>query len=205
MRWIRRLLRWLALDHGRLVGVWLRWGQPSSEDFIEHLRRNLKVHHIGRDCHINHDAVFTDPQYVRIGNNVCLSTCTLVGHDAVVSVLNRSKGLKLDRVGKIDIKDDVFVGMHAVILPGVTIGPDAVVAAGAVVNKDVPPGSVVGGVPARVIGTTDELAQRLAASTLELPWAELIARRQGAFDAAMEPELKRRRVAHFFQDRPHGT
>ncbi len=188
-----------------MVGAWLRWGQPSSEDFVEHLRRNLKVHHIGRDCHINHDTIFTDPQYVRIGNNVCLSTCTLVGHDAVVSVLNRSKGLKLDRVGKIDIKDDVFVGMHAVILPGVTIGPDAVVAAGAVVNKDVPPGAVVGGVPARVIGTTDELAQRLAVATRELPWAELIAQREGAFDPAMEPELKRRRVAHFFQDQRHGS
>jgi acetyltransferase-like isoleucine patch superfamily enzyme len=49
------------------------------------------------------------------------------------------------------IGDDVWIGANAVILPGVTIGSHAVIAAGAVVTKDVPSQTVVGGVPARVI------------------------------------------------------
>jgi acetyltransferase-like isoleucine patch superfamily enzyme len=49
------------------------------------------------------------------------------------------------------IGDDVWIGANSVILPGVTIGSGAVVAAGAVVNRDVPPNAIVGGVPAKVI------------------------------------------------------
>ncbi len=54
-------------------------------------------------------------------------------------------------VGDIDIGKEVFIGARAIVLPGVTIGEGAVVAAGAVVTKDVEPWSVVGGNPARFI------------------------------------------------------
>ncbi|MGB9707413.1 MAG: acyltransferase, partial [Microgenomates group bacterium] len=50
------------------------------------------------------------------------------------------------------IEDYVFIGPRAIILPGVKIGKGAVVAAGAVVTKDVPPFAIVGGVPAKIIG-----------------------------------------------------
>lgn len=198
MNWVRLFLAHLALKHGRLVRVWLKFGRPTSEQYIEHLRRNVGVYAIGQDCHINHDAVFTDPAYVRIGNNVCLSTCTLVGHDAVVSVLNRAYGVKLDSVGKIDIKDNVFVGMGAILLPGITVGPDAVIAAGAVVVRDMPAACIVGGVPAKVIGNTRDLVDRLQHSTDKLPWANLIRQREGSFDPQLEPKLKQLRVAHFY-------
>jgi acetyltransferase-like isoleucine patch superfamily enzyme len=52
----------------------------------------------------------------------------------------------------VEIGEDVWIGAHAVVLPGVRIGSGAVVGAGAVVNRDVPPNTIVGGVPARVIG-----------------------------------------------------
>ncbi|KQR52171.1 acetyltransferase [Leifsonia sp. Leaf336] len=55
----------------------------------------------------------------------------------------------------VTIGDRVFIGANAVVNMGVTIGDGAIVGAGAVVNADVPPFTVVGGVPARVLGTVD--------------------------------------------------
>jgi maltose O-acetyltransferase len=52
---------------------------------------------------------------------------------------------------KVTIEDDVWIGQRAIILPGVTVGRSSVIAAGAIVTKDVPPYSIVGGNPARVI------------------------------------------------------
>lgn len=57
---------------------------------------------------------------------------------------------------KVRIKRNAYIGAGAIILPGITIGEYSIVAAGAVVTKDVPPRTVVAGVPARVIGTVDE-------------------------------------------------
>lgn len=165
----------------------------------------MGIFEIGEHCHINQDAIFTDPRYVRIGNNVCLSSCTLVGHDAVVSVLGRAYNVQLDSVGKIDIKDNVFVGIGSILLPGITVGPNAVVAAGAVVNNDVPPGTIVGGVPAKIIGRVDDLVVRLQFLTDQMPWANLIKRRSGAFDPDMETELITQRVAYFYGHSNAGT
>ncbi len=65
--------------------------------------------------------------------------------------------------GDINVGDDVWIGTNAIILSGVNIGRGAVIAAGAVVNKDVPPYSVVGGVPAKVIKYrfSDEIIEEL--------------------------------------------
>ena len=127
-----------------------------------------------------------------------LSDCTLLGHDGSIAVLNKAYGKKLDRVGKVDIKDNVFIGHGAVILPSVTIGPNAIVAAGAIVSKNVAEGTIVAGVPAKEIGKVDDLVQRLDAQTQELPWADLINQREGSFDPELEPLLKAMRVKHFF-------
>ena len=89
---------------------------------------------------------------VTIGNHVNLAqgiTVTALNHN--FSDLNK----RIDEQGistqPVTISDDVWIGANAVILPGVTIGQHAVVAAGAVVTKDVPPYSIVAGVPAKVI------------------------------------------------------
>lgn len=60
----------------------------------------------------------------------------------------------------INIKDNVFIGTGSIILPGVTIGSNVIVAAGAVVSSDVSDGKVVGGVLARVIGEFDDVKKR---------------------------------------------
>lgn len=135
---------------------------------------------------------------MRIGNDVALSACTLLGHDASVRVLNNRYGKKLDSVGYIDIRDNCFVGHGAIVMPRVTIGPDSFVASGAVVTKDVPPGVVVGGNSARIICTIQESLQRVEGRSNSYPWIDLIKQREGAYNPALEPELVRRRVAYFY-------
>jgi serine acetyltransferase len=64
-------------------------------------------------------------------------------------------------VRPIVVEDNVFIGARAIVLPGVVIGSNSVVAAGSVVTKHVPQGVVVAGVPAQVISTTKEYARKL--------------------------------------------
>lgn len=194
-----KLLRHLAFRHGRCVGLWLRLARPGGEEYADFLRARGEVYSIGRDVHINRDVNMTDPAYVRIGNNVVLADCVLVGHDASIAMLNRAYGVKLESVGKIDIRDNVFIGHGAIVMPGVTVGPNAIVAAGAVVTRDVPPGQIVGGVPARPISTVERLLDRLRHQTAELPWAELIRQRNGGWDPDMEPRLVAERVRYFYE------
>ena len=83
-------------------------------------------------------------------------------------------------------------------MPGVTIGPNAVVAAGAIVTKDVMEGDIVGGVPAKPISRVDILVRKLQEKTDKLPWADIIKMRKGAHDAALEPELLAQRIKYFY-------
>jgi maltose O-acetyltransferase len=86
---------------------------------------------------------------IEIGENVLIaahSVITSLTHDKNAPVYAKSS------VGKrVCIGDNVWLGSHCVILPGVTIGKNAIVGAGAVVTRDVAPGDIVGGVPARVL------------------------------------------------------
>jgi len=133
-----------------------------------------------------------------IGNNVQLTNCTILGHDGSIAMLNKAYGVKLDSVNKVEIKDNVFIGHGAIVLPGTKIGPNAIVAAGSVVTKVVHEGTIVAGVPARIIGRVDDLVKKLKKQTEQLPWYELIQQREGSFDPAIEPELKRQRANYFF-------
>ena len=192
------MLTTLAMRYGKAAGLWKRFCSPQGTDYADYLRRHGGLHHVGERVDINFGITITDPSYVSIGNNVILGTCRLVGHDASVTMLNRAYGTKLDAVGKIDIRDNVFIGEGAIVLPGVTIGPDAIVAAGAVVSRDVPPGSIVGGVPAKVIGSVADRVERLKVSTAELPWREIIEARGTDVDADSEARLLDARVRHFY-------
>ncbi|MBK6469244.1 MAG: acyltransferase [Betaproteobacteria bacterium] len=191
------LCRHLALRHGRAVGLWRRLAAPTGVQWAEYLRHHGGLNAMGERCSVQTNVVITDPAYTRLGHNVSLSGCTLFGHDGVVNMLRNAYGGELDRVGRIDIRDNVFIGHQAIVMPGVTIGPDAVVAAGAVVTKDVPPGCVVGGVPAKVIARTRDLHATLAAQTEELPWRALVTGRTDP-RAPASAELHAQRVRHFF-------
>lgn len=199
---IRRLLasylRKQAFEHGRHVALWRKVARPSADEWTAWLRARGGFHSFGENCFILPESVFTDPAYTAIGNNVWIVGAWVSGHDGSVIMLNRAYGKKLDAVGPVIIKDDVFIGRGATILPGVTIGPRAIVGAGAVVSRDVPPNSVVAGNPATFIRTLDEHVERIQARTDGYPWHEIIEKREGGYDPALEPELKRQRIAHFF-------
>ena len=75
------------------------------------------------------------------------SDVTFVNHDVIQKVFNNIDSSKQceKKYGCIEVMDNVFIGCNSTILYGVRIGPNAIVAAGSLVTKDVPPGSIVGG------------------------------------------------------------
>lgn len=106
----------------------------------------------------------SEPYLIEIGDN-CLfsSNINLLTHDGGVKVLNHLNyfdGKKMDKVGKIKIGNNCYVGTGAKIMPGVTIGDNVIVGAGAIVTKDVASNLVVAGVPAKVICTIDDFYQK---------------------------------------------
>ncbi len=119
---------------------------------------------LGSDCRllgIGRDTFGSEPYLVSIGDHVTVTAgVRFITHDGGVWVL-RQKYPEIDVVGRIQLHDNVFVGVGATLLPGIEIGPDAVVAAGAVVSRTVPPGVVAAGVPARPICTLAEYEAKI--------------------------------------------
>ncbi len=198
MRLFKLVLAALAYKYPGLRWLYVRVCKPSSLEYAAYLKAHGGFYAMGELNSINVGALFTDPAYVRIGNNCGLSACTLLGHDGSIRVLNNAYGKKLDSVGKVDIRDNSFIGHGAIIMPRVTIGPNSIVAAGAVVTGDVAPGTVVGGNPARFICTTAAMVERMEKRSSGYPWKELIDRRTSSFDISMEPELVRMRQSTFY-------
>ena len=103
---------------------------------------------IGKNVFINFGCHFQDQGGIYIGDDV------LIGSQTVLATINHGM-LEENRAdnypAQIRIGKKAWIGAHVTILPGVTIGDNAIVAAGAVVTKDVPANAVVGGVPARII------------------------------------------------------
>lgn len=114
--------------------------------------RNAHKGDVGRFVFINAGCAMQDQGGIYIGDKV------LIGHHATIVTLNHGFA-PADRHDLIPspvvIGDNVWLGSNVTILPGVTIGDNAVVAAGAVVTKDVPANTVVAGVPAKFMRTID--------------------------------------------------
>lgn len=116
--------------------------------------RNLTI---GNDVYIGPHALFlcTESQ-IFIGNKVLFGPhVTIIGGDHRITDVGRFIYDVLDKHPEDDqdvhIEDDVWIGTNTTLLKGVTVGRGAVVAAGALVTKDVPPYAIVGGVPAKVL------------------------------------------------------
>jgi acetyltransferase-like isoleucine patch superfamily enzyme len=200
LSWIRGAVRRLAAHDARFERLYRAVCNPDGTDYADLLRERGDFYAVGQHCFIDRQAVIPrgDRSYIRLGNNVRMAKCTLLGHDGSVNMINRAYGLSLDNVGKIDIRDNVYIGHGATILPNVTIGPNAIVCAGSVVRSDVHEGEVVAGVPARPVGRVDVSVQILSARNQRFPWRHLIVARKSEYDPRLEPELVRMRVEHFY-------
>jgi acetyltransferase-like isoleucine patch superfamily enzyme len=195
---LRKLLHWLASRNPLFERAHRRFGKPDGRAWAEMLRKRGDFYSMGEYCSIDPHCVIEDRHLIRIGNNVRIATCYMCGHDGAVNMINRAFGLRLDNVGKIDIRDNVFIGFGAIILPDVKIGPNAIVCAGSVVRSDVGEGDVVAGVPAKRVGRLEMSVAILKAKNAKFPWRHLIEQRASEYDAALEPELRRMRVKYFF-------
>jgi acetyltransferase-like isoleucine patch superfamily enzyme len=202
-RLAQRAVRHWALNHGKYGDTYRRFCNPDGAEFAQYLKRYGGFISIGADCFVSPRARITDPGLVRIGNNVRISDCTIFGHDGSVNMVNRAYGLRLDSVGPVDIKDNVFLAHGCIIQPRVVIGPNAIVGAGSVVVRDVPPGTIVSGVPARPVGTLDMAVSILKAKNAKYPWRELIEGRVSTYDPELEPTLLRMRQSWFFPEISH--
>jgi maltose O-acetyltransferase len=106
--------------------------------------------YLGKQFYANHGCVILDAASVTIGDDVMLAPGVLISTAThPLEPKKRNKGI--ESAHAITIGNSVWIGMGAKILPGVTIGDNAVIAAGAVVNKSVAANTVVAGVPARLI------------------------------------------------------
>lgn len=105
---------------------------------------------IGKNVFINFDCTFLDLGGITIEDGVLLAPkVNLLSEGHPSSPENRHTLT----VGHIHIKKNAWIGANATILPGITVGENAVVAAGAIVSKDVPDNAIVGGIPAKIIKT----------------------------------------------------
>ncbi|MEY8330076.1 DapH/DapD/GlmU-related protein [Lachnospiraceae bacterium 48-33] len=130
---------------GKQVDDTFRLFPPFYTDF----GKNIKI---GKNVFINSGCHFQDQGGITIGNDV------LIGHNVVLATINHDLAPSQNRknhYAPVTISNNVWIGSNATILPGVTIGEWAVVAAGAVVTKNVEPYTVVGGNPAKLIKTVE--------------------------------------------------
>lgn len=119
----------------------------SPEDYYRSL--GLKI---GEGCRIFTNRFGQEPWLISIGDNVTITSgVSIITHDGSTWLCRDEKGRRY-LFKPVRIGNNVFIGMNSTILPGVVIEDDVIIAAGSVIVKSVPKGSIVGGNPARIIG-----------------------------------------------------
>ena len=148
----------------RVSGKFRRFTRISSTALI----LNKNQFDIGDNCWIWHHSIIDSSNGVKIGEGVQIGAWVgIFSHSSHVAIRLHGRHYievdKNERVGyvrgAVEIGDYSFIGASAIIFPGVKIGRGCVIAAGAVVNKDIPDFSIASGNPAKIIGKTSDLDQ----------------------------------------------
>ncbi|MCM1313055.1 MAG: sugar O-acetyltransferase [Bacteroides sp.] len=130
---------------GKLTGTTVHPSVRVMTPFQADFGKNI---HFGENIFVNAGCKFQDHGGIFIGDNA------LIGHNCVMATINHDTrpSHRADNIpAPIHVGRNVWIGANVTILGGVTIGDNAIVAAGAVVTKDVPPNTIAGGVPAKFI------------------------------------------------------
>lgn len=156
----------------KLVNIFLRGFNKLSFKYTNKFyRRHLK--HIGKNTLFTHRVEFINPYNITIGDNSYINGGMIVaGRNSSINIGNnclisynvhirttshnhQRKDMLIREQGEfeadINIKDNVWIGFGVQILPGVSIGENSIIGAGAVVTKSLPPNGIYGGIPAKLI------------------------------------------------------
>lgn len=113
---------------------------------------------IGENNLIGYNHWSSEPYLITVGNNCQLTDCKIFTHGGGGAI--RASHPDFDAFGKVVIGNYVYIGTGALIMPGVTIGDNSLIAAGSVVTKSIPAGSVAAGNPARVLCSVEDYYER---------------------------------------------
>jgi maltose O-acetyltransferase len=182
-----KLLNYISYVGNKFLNYLVRrWLMYVPIHFFRLLVLNLCGIKMGKNCGILMGCEFRNPRQIKLGNNCIINKKVLldgrgglltignnvdVAQEVVIWTLGHDvhDDFHRDKGAPVVIEDYVWIGHRAIIMPGVTLGRGAVVAAGAVVTKSVPPMAIVGGVPAQIIG---QRKSALSYTKFHRPWFE---------------------------------
>ncbi|MEC1714851.1 acyltransferase [Schinkia azotoformans] len=138
---------------------------PTGAKRTKFLLKNKIFKEVGENFFFFPRKIPQDPELIIFHNNVTVATDVMfINHDIMHFVFNNMTNNPKEICKKnyecIEIMDNVFIGAKSVILPGVRLGPNVIVAAGSVVTKDFQGGVIIGGNPAKVIGNFEEIRKK---------------------------------------------
>ena len=159
----------------------LLFSRGNAYKNAEYIRKQGIFYHMGEGCYYHPRKLPSEPMLVSVGDNVWIaSNVRFVTHDMSGDMLKNHPNYKAAfseiyspyYMGKIEVGNNVMIGADVSIMYGVKIGNDCIIAAGSIVTKDIPSGSVVAGVPARVIGTLEAFAVKRLKELESMPKKE---------------------------------
>ncbi|MDF0708335.1 acyltransferase [Flagellimonas okinawensis] len=139
--------------------AYYHWYTKSNIEYARHLGVE-----IGENCRIYIRDFGSEPWLIKIGKKVTVTHgVRFINHDGSTWLISDEKGRR-QLFRRIEIGNNVFIGMNSIILPGIHIGDNVIIAAGSVVTKSIPSGYIVGGNPAKIIMDFDSYEKKVLES-----------------------------------------
>lgn len=137
---------------------------PSAEKRSKLLKKKNYFYEMGENVHFQPRKLPADPKFIKFHNNIVVAAgVSFITHDVINRMLSHLSDTPEEmepHLGCIEVCDNVFIGSGVQIMPNVRIGSNVIIAAGSIVTKDIPDGSVVAGVPAKVIGSFEDVKKK---------------------------------------------